>query len=613
MRKNRQNTAETVDKWFEDFKAEILKIDPVSFAENFLSIDGKPLKLDGTGWRFLADIYRYIAIEAITPNGKPVVVCKGRQVGMTTASAALELYFATSGLYGNGPTNPPIRILHCFPSLALVQKYSKDKLETLMRTSTNNYVLSKSLGIDPKTGKKRSDVHEDTMSEKQFQGENKIWIDSNANDAARLHGMTLDAIFYDEVQRMNEDDIGNSKRTLTQAKYGPKGQGIQLYFGTPLQRGSYFSKMWDSSDQRIYHLGCENCKEFFPLFVPGSDSWEQIWLYGNVVECPHCKHQQVKEEAVERGKWIATKPAQNGETPYVGFHFNQLLIPGFTKEIIMREKPGIHPTNSDRIWKNEILGEFYSGSDLPMSLEEVHKYCRNLNKGLSIYSNNDHHLDYFMGVDWGLKTDQNSVGKSFSTVVVISVDRSGTINIENAFKLKKNDLQHKKDVVNEMFRRFGIKVAVADLGFGNDIVPEIQREFGSRFLGCINSASVSNPYKFDPEELRLICNTHVILEDLFSLMRKGKILFPWRDLEKIQWLIEHCCSMEKETRTVQGQVINRYIKGSSPNDGLMGLFYAFVASRFYSTKGFSLKPHMMKNGLAANSNAPVLLAHLPQV
>ena len=599
------------EKWFEDLKKEVMKIDPVSFAENYLTLDGKPLKLTGTGWRFLSDIYRYIALEAIKPTGKPVVCTKGRQVGATTMATALELYFATSGLFGNGPENPPIRILHCFPALALVQRFAKDRLSTMMRTSKDNYVLKQSLTSDEKTGKKRQDVPDDTLTEKQFKNENKLWVDSNANDAARLHGMTLDVIFYDEVQRMNQDDIGNSKRTLTAARYGPKNQGIQLYFGTPLQKGSYFYKMWEASDQRYYHLKCVNCSHYFLLYTPGSDDWEKTWLYGNIVECPSCKHHQQKEEAVEEGKWIATKTRlDNGQEPlYVGFHFNQLLIPGFTKEIILKEKPGIHPTNSDRIWKNEILGEFYSGSDLPMSEEDIHKYCRNLNKKISYGIIQSDELNTFMGVDWGGKVDNPEIltGKSFSTVVVISVNKEGIINIENAFKLKKNDLEHKKDVVAEMFRRFGIKLAIADLGFGNDIVPEIQKEFGSRFLGCMSSGSLVNPYKYDPEDLRLICNPHVVLEELFANMRKSKVLFPWQSYEQLEWLVQHCTSMEKKITTVAGQVITRYVKGSSANDGLQSLMYAYLGYKYMTTRGFTLKPHQVNS----KGNSPILLAHLP--
>lgn len=614
----------TMEKMFDDLKREVLKIDPVSFAENYLTIDGKPLKLGGgTGWKFLADVYRYVALKAMEPDGKPVVCVKGRQVGATTMATALELYFCTSGLFGTSPEKPPIRILHCFPALALVQKFAKDKLSTMMRNSYKNYVLEQSLGHNEDTGKKRLDVPDDTLTEKQFKFENRLWVDSNANDAQRLHGMSLDCIFYDEVQRMNQDDIGNSKRTLTAARYGPRGQGIQLYFGTPLNRGSNFHKMWEASDKRIYHLGCEACNEYFPLYIPGSDDWEQTWLYGDIVECPHCKHQQEKVPAVERGKWIPTQPLlQDGKEPqYVGFHFNQLLIPGFTKEIILKEKPGIHPTNSERIWRNEILGEFYSGAELPMSEEEIYKYCRNINKkisfGFPIVSKTasfsavaPYQPIAFMGIDWGGKNDDPTTtgGKSFSSIVVASVDRHGVLNIENAFKLKRNDFEHKKEVVNEMFRRFDIKIAVADLGYGSDIVPELQREYSSRVIGCLSSGNLVNPVKYDPEELRLICNPHVILDELFGQMRKSKVMFPWQSYEQIQWLIEHCCSMEKEVRTFQGKVVTRYVKGSGPNDGLMALMYAYLAHKFYITQGFKVKQFQLNS----KRNGP-LLAYLPNI
>ena len=58
------------ESFFSDLKREILKLDPVAFCESYLNIDGKPLKLSNTGWRFFADMYRYLALEAITPSGR---------------------------------------------------------------------------------------------------------------------------------------------------------------------------------------------------------------------------------------------------------------------------------------------------------------------------------------------------------------------------------------------------------------------------------------------------------------------------------------------------------------------------------------------------------------
>jgi hypothetical protein len=258
---------------------------------------------------------------------------------------------------------------------------------------------------------------------------------------------------------------------------------------------------------------------------------------------------------------------------------------------------------------------------MPMSEEEIYKYCRNINRRISfgapiapkVASGNilsPYQPISFMGIDWGGKSDDPNVagGKSFSSIVVLSLDRNGVLNVENAFKLKRNDLEHKKEVVHEMFRRFDIKISIADLGFGSDIVPDLQREYSSRLIGCLSSGSLLNPVKYDPEELRMICNPHVVLDDLFGQMRRSKIMFPWQSYEQIQWLIEHCCSMERETRTIQGQVLTKYVKGSGPNDGLMALMYAFLAYKFFITQGFKVKPHQLN----AKSNGPVL-AFLPNM
>ena len=599
---------------FEDLKKEILKIDPVAFCENYLKVDGRPLKLNGTGWKFLCDIYRYVAVNALERDGKPVICLKGRQVGATTMATALELYFMTSGLFGSTPERPPMRVLHCFPALNNVNKFSKTKLSPMMRSSVDDYVYKKGLSWDEELGKKRGNVPDDTQTEKLFENENMLLIDSNGNNASRLQGLTLDAIFHDEVQRMLEDDIGNGIRTLTASNYGPTGKGVQLYFGTPLNKGSYFWKIWNASDQRYYYLGCAGCQEYFSLYTPGSDDWEGIWLYENIVQCPHCNHHMDKSAAIDNGKWIATKSTmENGESPmYVGFHFNQFLIPYMTKEAIQQENPKYNPTKSERIWQMEILGEFYSGSALPMTEEELYRYCKDDKRTISARLSKDSDRISFMGIDWGGKADDGSPGgKSYSTVLVASVGQDGIFHIENAFKMKKTETEYKKSVIHEMYKRFNIKIAVADIGFGNDIVPDLQTEYQSRFWSCMNSGTLIKPIKVIQDNLSIVCNKDMMLDDIFNLMRKGKIKFPLgnsKSFEALNWLVEHCCSMETETRTVAGNVVHKYVKGTGPNDGLMSLMYSYIAYKFYITRGFKVKEHRLN----VKSMGPIL-SYLPRV
>jgi hypothetical protein len=589
-----------------DLKKELLKLDPVFFAQNYLMIDGHPFGLSG-GWKFWQEIYRNIAISAFRKDSKPIVLLKGRQVSATNMATAMEMYFAASGICGN-KNSPPVRIVHCFPDLGKVQKFSKLRLADMIRSSVGNYIQKQLYGYT-EDGKK---TQEDTSIQnlKQFKNGSYVMVESNANDGARLQSTTNDIILYDEMQHMFDSDIGNANRTLTASNYGPIGQGTQIYFGTPLQKGSYFWKVWEASDQRFYHLRCVKCAEYFQLYEYGSDSWEQIWVSGTTVCCPHCSHLQNKSDAVSGGKWVASKNiSDDGQEPrFAGYHINQLLLPYLTKEAVIQSKPGVQSTNTDRVWKNEILGEFYSGYDLPMSEDIIYNKCRELDRSLSFGIVNSNEVNTFLGIDWGDKTSEDSKGQSYTTFVVCSVDATGTMRVLNAFKLKKNNIQHKKDVVDEMFRRFSIKVAVADLGHGNDIVPEIQRQYGARFIGCFNSASLVNPYKYDAEELRLMCNSNIVLEEVFSLMRKGKVLFPWADFEKISWVIEDVCSMEKETKVSNGQVFNKFVKGTGPNDSLMSIMYCYLAYKFFLTRGFSVKPHQL-----GGKQAGAILAHIPRI
>ena len=121
---------------FDHLKQELLAMDPVYFAESHLMLDGKPMRLMGNGWKFIADIYRHIVTAAMTPSGKPIVMVKGRQVGATVMGTALELYMMTSGMFGKSDTSP-VRVMHVFPHLDNMRAFAKDKLEKMIRESVS--------------------------------------------------------------------------------------------------------------------------------------------------------------------------------------------------------------------------------------------------------------------------------------------------------------------------------------------------------------------------------------------------------------------------------------------------------------------------------------------
>lgn len=578
---------------FNDIKSNFLDYDPAHFIQNNLTLDGEPFSVLGNGWKFMADIYRYIALQATSKTGKPVIIKKGRQVGATMMAGALDLYFTNSGLF----TNPPIRVAHLFPALAMVKRFTQDKLEGLIRSSKGDFINKNKL-VGP--------TAVDNLTMKQF-NTGTLWIESIGADGDRVRGMTLDVAFYDEVQDMVQQAIGNSTKTLTAAKYGQNGKGIQVYFGTPKEKGSWFETTWEMSDQRYYHLGCGNCNQTYPFYLPNDDRWKSIWIGGYDFRCPLCGTISKKADAIERGEWVASRNTE--DCKYVGYHINQLYIPNLNREYIDDLMPENNPNQSERVWNNEVVGEFYAGVGMPLTRTHIELYCKDADRAFSRRIRAIDKRTYF-GADWGDKISEESRGKSYSCVVILSDAGDGTLLIEHAHKLRERSFGYKMETINEMYRRFGIKQGIADFFFGQDVVREAQKQMGDKFLGAQGSGALNNPLKYREDELMISYNKDLMIEELFEKMKKGKIRFPWKSYENVEWLIDHCTSMGTSIKTRGGgQPVKTYSKGSTPNDGLMALLYAYMAWKFDSTNQFSLKP-----GAKPKSSMPrSSLAYVPKL
>lgn len=577
---------------FDSLKKELLKIDPVSFVENYLTIDGKPMCLRGNGWKFIADIYRHIVSVAMSEHGKPIVIVKGRQVGATTMASALELYMMSSGIYGLNDV-PPVRVMHAFPQLELMHSFAKDKLEKMINNSVKipDFYDKRMPGIiKPYIQAQKDSLRDstDTLIYKQFKNGNTLWCDSLGTEGTRVLGRTFDILFADEVQDMTEVSISKAIKCLTRAQFGPQPGGVQVYFGTPRQKGTFFYRMWEQSDQRRYYLRCENCGKYFLLYTPGSDKWEKdIWLYENVVKCPNCEYEQDKIESVERGKWLPTPGREDSD--FVGFHFNQLFIPEFTKEVIIKEKPENNPLNSEISFNNEVLGEFHSGEGMPITFEEIYAVCRDKNRAMTKYIDKESKLVY-LGLDWGGKPDIDGIkrGQSFSCGVVLSPVHSNLLQVEFATKLKKVDFKSKMEFVESMFRLYRLKLAVGDIGFAEDLSSELKKVYGDKYKTVRNSSMVVGGIKYNKDELEIVVDKDKIISEVFELLRKGRIRFPWASYEKITWLIKHCCSMESKVVVRHGQPHQTFIKGKTQNDGLIALINAYLAFKFDKTNGFKV-------------------------
>jgi hypothetical protein len=618
---------------FNQMKDGLLSLDPVAFCEKKLTLEGMPFKLNGNGYKPFIDIYRYLGIKALEQNAKPVVMVKGRQVGATVMACALSLFFMSAGIFGiNG--KPPIRVMHCFPLLEMAYTYAKTKL---------NIMIKSAVPIDPNSRNPKSYVEskldkaasKDSLQFKQFENGNFMFIDSTGLTGDRLRGRSCDIILFDECQDTTGEAISNSTKSLAKSHYGPKTKGIQLYFGTPKQKGTDFHKIWKSSNQQLYHLGCAKCHEYFPLHIPETDDWEKIWIedslpedhpsHGYIVQCPKCGFQQDKREAVERGKWIALN---EGDTKMVGYHINQLYMPEYKRQDILDQKPENHPIMTERAYRNEVLGDFFAGEGFIITPEQVRELCADMDREISLGLEHNPNRKVYLGLDWGEKVDLDQFivgekkgkrrGQSYSTAVILSTDGPYILSVEFAKILEKNEPEYKKMVVDQMFRAYNVDLAVGDIGYANDLMQTLQQSYGERVLA---SRAISNKMKnhvkfvddIFPKEIQF--ERDYWIEELYTRMKNGAIRFPYerRSYERIAWLVYQCCSMDiKVTLDGGGNAVIRYVKGSTPNDGFMALLNAYIAYRYDATNGFSINdPSLMKNDPAKRQKASMLLAHLP--
>lgn len=586
---------------FDRIKSQLLMMDPVEFCERFLILEGQPFRLRGNGFKPFADIYRYVGIKALEPGSKGVIFVKGRQVGGTTMAGALECFFMGCGMFGQH-NRPPMRIIHTFPILEQSSGYSKSKLSSLLNSSVPVP------GSENKRGEIKSYMqslidsnHEssNSLSFKQFVGGNQLWIDATGADGDRLRGKTADMIFIDEFQDTPSDAVANILNMLKQSKYGEPGKGVRVFFGTPKKKGSDFYKLWAASSQQFYFLGCGSCKEHFPLYTPGSDAWEKIWIHTFIVKCPHCGHEQNKNEAAERGKWVANKP--DAEATYVGFHINQLYMPHIPKEAIIAEKPGIHPTNTERVYQNEVLGEFYQGDSSPITVDEIDQACGEKGRKMRSRISPDENLKVFLGIDYGLKADleqiadakkKNTQGQSYTTAVIMSVKGPKLFSVEFAMKFKRNDTESKKILLEKLMRDYSVNLCIGDIGFSQEFSEMMHRAYGDRYLVSRAHNTVNNKVKFTEDAFpkEIVFERDHFIGEIFELLKNGNIKFPYGDYDKIGWLVQHCASMDlKPSISRYGDPTIHYVKGGEPNDGLMALLNAYIAYKFYATNGFKTK------------------------
>jgi hypothetical protein len=122
---------------------------------------------------------------------------------------------------------------------------------------------------------------------------------------------------------------------------------------------------------------------------------------------------------------------------------------------------------------------------------------------------------------------------------------------------------------------------------------------------------INDKVKFNADAYpkEIIFERDYFIGEIFELLKKGQIKFPLKDYDRIAWLIEHCCSMELKPTIARGggDPEIHYVKGSTPNDGCMAILNAYLAYKYYTTSGFTIRNPNLMNEPAKKKSIPAVL------
>jgi hypothetical protein len=524
-----------------------MDLDPVYFIQKYRTVLGDPFVIEGEGRDYLKELYRYCCVGMLRDK-KRVVILKGRQVEMTEAALNIGLYFLCNYKY--------FRVLHAFPRNAQVSRFSRERLQGAIRDSKKDAndtpMLLRFLADHANAA--------NTVSAVEFKNSNFYYLYSAWAEADALRGISADALLRDEFQDWSDDAIANTDSSLSVSKYQ-----IEFSFGTPKYAGTPFDKLWDFTDQRYFHTKCSGCGNYFMITL-------DTFVHGYMVRCPKCHKENDKRKSNVEGKWIPTKAV--GKDGRVGFHISQLIHPNISREDITRKQKEY----SEARFKNEVMGEFYTGAALPLTEKEIIDRCCVPYKELSMPHMIVPPKETFMGIDWGGRSDVNDKG-AFTVVTIIS-KQGDQYKVERVERVTYPDYGKQVRYISDLIKLYNCVSVVADIGAGQVQCQMLQNEHGDKVKSCYYAANLQKKLSYKDDIWMLSVDRDGFLEEIIDIITKGNLIIPWKDPNKADWFIRHLCNTEVQTYTRTGNYKRKFEKlnKSKPNDGLHSLNYAYIAS-----------------------------------
>jgi hypothetical protein len=258
-----------------------------------------------------------------------------------------------------------------------------------------------------------------------------------------------------------------------------------------------------------------------------------------------------------------------------------LIHPNITREEIERKR--IESPMS--VFKNEVLGEFYSGGSNPLNPADVIQRCCEPYSDIQFMSQVIPPNETFMGIDWGARSEANEKGAN-TVVTILSKDRNG-YKVEFTTRVMHADYIKQVNYIKDLIRLYNSVSVVADIGAGQIQCQLLQQEYGDRVKSCYYAYNLKMKLDYKPDVWMLTVDRDAFIEEIIDIINRGQFQIPWKNASELDWFIEQICNTQIDLTMRSGNTRRRYekITKSKPNDALHSLNYAYIASVVHLGEG----------------------------
>jgi Phage terminase large subunit (GpA) len=512
------------------YEARKVLADPIGFTERTGTVKGNPFKFDHR--EHLFDFYR--------DSHPRVVIVAGRQVEKSE-SCVRKLIF-------HGYTRPHTTITYTSPRNEQTTRFVNDRFRKALNDS-NGGILEASVD------KKRDAKTAIGLTNKTIYYFGSAWSDGDA-----LRGIAGDIVFFDEVQDITQTAIESIEKSVSHSEiHDPKTElnGRCFYTGTPKQKGSYYDRvLWGQSDQKKWSVKCECCghNQFMSMknIMVQNEGEENERRYFGCLSCE-------KELNRENGEWIATKP---NNKMYSAYLFNQLNMTWISANQIWRD----FTTMDAMTFHNEVLGEFYSGSAQPVTIEDV-LGCTN--KTLALKKNSL--VPTVMGIDYG------SGGKSKNIITIghsAYIDGEKKLIIDYIENCQIENHEEKLRHIMQLKERYMVDKIVGDIGYGSYEAQKLYEAYGREAVALRYTSYVNDPKKRESKgAYTLQVDRTYSMDKLIQMFKKRELVIPYMHPEEVEYFFDHYTAIEMIFTESTTQTGRKLYDHSTPDDAFHSLNY----------------------------------------